>query len=55
MCEQGMSVILLRSLIGFYGFIVVFSALMLYFRKILRDFILFPVFSFIFGLFISRV
>lgn len=37
MCEQGMSVILLRSLIGFYDFIVIFNALVLYFSKIYSE------------------
>lgn len=37
MCEQGMSVILLRFLIGFYDFIVVFCALMLYSSKIYSE------------------
>lgn len=37
MCEQGMSVILLRSLIAFYDFIVVFNAVVFYFSKIYSE------------------
>ena len=37
MCERGMSVILLRSLIAFYDFIVVFNAVVLHFSKIYSE------------------
>lgn len=37
MCEQGMPVILLRPLIAFYYFIVVFNAVVLYLSKIYSE------------------